>query len=93
MKLNYAGTSVVLFIISIAMLILLTLFESSLSWLPTDVERIVSGLLLVLPAVLGVFFGVLSLLRKESRRWLAMLGIVLNGLSALFHISVLSFAG
>ncbi|HJS20166.1 MAG TPA: hypothetical protein VJ785_15575, partial [Anaerolineales bacterium] len=68
MKLNHAGTSVVLFIISIAMLILLTLFESSLSWLPTDVERIVSGLLMVLPAVLGVFFGVLSLLRKESRR-------------------------
>ena len=92
-KLNYAGTSIVLFIISIAMLFLLTLFESSLSGLPTNIERIVSVLLLVLPVVIGVIFGIMSLIQKEPRRWLAILGIVLNGLSALFHISVLSFAG
>ena len=93
MKPTYAGISIILLIISVAMLILLTLFEASLSSLPTAVERMVSGLLLVLPAALGVLFGVLSLLRKESNRWLAIPGIVLNSLFALFHISVISFAG
>lgn len=34
----------------------------------------------------------MSLIRKEPKRWTAILGIVLNALFALFHLSVISFA-
>ena len=35
----------------------------------------------------------LSLARREAKRWMAILGIVLNGLFACFHAFLLSFAG
>jgi hypothetical protein len=74
-------------------LFLLTLFESSLSSLSLTVERILSALLLIVPGLIGVILGATSLRRKELPRWMAILGILLNGLFVLFHIFVLSFAG
>jgi hypothetical protein len=56
-------------------------------------ERLVSLFLLVLPSVIGVILGGMSVNRKEARRWLGFLGIVLNALFALFHLFLLSFAG
>ncbi len=53
----------------------------------------ISLLLLVLPAVIGVVFGILSIVRKESSRWIGILGILLNTLFAGFHLFLLSFAG
>lgn len=93
MKRNFASTSVLMFLISLAMLWVLTLFESSLSGLTTAVERLVSALILVLPAAVGVVFGLLSLRQKEPRPWIAIAGILLNGAFALFNVLVLSFAG
>jgi hypothetical protein len=49
--------------------------------------------LLVVPAVIGIVFGVLSIVRKEASRWMSILGILLNALFALFQIFVISFAG
>ena len=85
--------SLSLFLVSVLFLILLTLFESSLASLSLTAERILSLLLLVLPAVLGIVFGIVSIVRKESRRWIGILGILLNALFALFHLFLLSFAG
>jgi hypothetical protein len=93
MKRNFASTSILMFILSLAMLWVLTLFESFVSGLTTNMERLVSVLILVLPATVGVGFGVLSLRRKEPKPWIAIAGILLNGAFAIFNILVLSFAG
>jgi hypothetical protein len=93
MKPNLASTSILLFIISLAMLWILTLFESFLSGLTTVMERLISALILVLPAAIGVVFGILSLRRKEPKPWIAIAGILLNGAFAIFNLLVLAFAG
>ena len=92
-KLSHGAISLTLFALSVIFLILLTLFESSLADLSLNVEKILSGLLLILPGILGILFGISSLVRKEDKRWIAVIGIVLNALFALFHIFVLAFAG
>jgi hypothetical protein len=93
MKFSLGLKSLSLFLVSVLFLVLLTLFESSLAGLSLTAERTISLLLLVLPAAIGIVFGVLSLVRKESRRWIGILGISLNTLFAVFHLFLLSFAG
>ena len=93
MKLGLAAKSIALFILSVLFLILLTLFEPSFSGMSLRAEKAISTLLLVLPGVIGVIFGVLSIIRKESKLWMAILGVLLNALFALFHIFLISFAG
>jgi hypothetical protein len=93
MKWSFAAASLALFVVSILFLFLLTLFESSLTNMSVAAERLVSAILLVLPGVIGVILGVMSVLRKEAKRWMALLGILLNALFALFHVVVLAFAG
>ena len=93
MKLSLGTQSILLFILSLLFLFLLTLFESSLSGLSLTAERIISALLLVLPGVLGMVLGIMGILRKESRVWVALLGLILNGLFVLFQAGVLLFAG
>ena len=82
-----------MFVISLVMLGLLTVFESLLVGVPPSMERWISLLLLILPSLLGVVFGILSLTRKERRAWIAIAGILLNAFFALFNILVLAFAG
>jgi|WetSurMetagenome_2_1015567.scaffolds.fasta_scaffold511633_2 hypothetical protein len=93
MKSSLASTSLLLFIISLAMLWIMTLLESFLSGLTTGMERLISALILVLPASVGVVFGILSLRRNEPKPWIAIAGILLNGAFALFNLLVLAFAG
>jgi hypothetical protein len=93
MKLSLGAKSIALFGLSILFLPLLTVFEASLAGLSLTAERAISALLLVLPAVMGAVFGILSITRKEPRTWVAILGVVLNVLFALFFIFLLSFAG
>jgi hypothetical protein len=93
MKSSLGAKSIFFFLLSVLFLVLLTLFETSLAGLSLTVERILSWLLLVLPAVIGVVFGVLSMARKEAKPWIAILGILLNALFALFHLFLLTFAG
>jgi hypothetical protein len=93
MKPNLASTSILFFLVSLAMLWILTLFESYLAGLTTAMERLVSVLILIVPAVAGVLFGILSLRRKEPKPWIAIAGILLNGAFAIFNVLVLAFAG
>jgi hypothetical protein len=93
MKISLGAKSIICFLLSVLFLFLLTLFESSLSGFSLTAERVLSLLLLVVPAVMGVVVGLLSLIRKEGRPWLGVLGTLLNGLFALFHLFLLSFAG
>ncbi len=93
MKLSLGVKSLGLLLLSALFLVLLTLFESSLTGLSLTAERMISLLLLVLPATIGVVFGILSVVRKESSRWIGILGILLNTLFAVFHLFLVSFAG
>jgi hypothetical protein len=90
---SLGAKSIILFGLSTLFLVLITLFESSLSGLSTTTERVLSLVLLVLPGIIGVVFGVLGVLRKEAKIWIAYLGVLLNGLFALFQLFVISFAG
>ncbi|MEP6894492.1 MAG: hypothetical protein ABI986_02675 [Chloroflexota bacterium] len=93
MNLSLGAKSIFLFALSVICLLLLTLFESSLSSLSITAERVIGLLLLVLPGIVGIIYGMLSIMRKELKRWVAILGILLNGLFALFQLFVISFAG
>ena len=93
MKMSLGAKSLTLFASSILFLVLLTIFESLLSGISLTAERIISALLLVLPGVIGVVFGVLSLIRKEPRVWVAILGVILNALLVSFQTAILFFAG
>ena len=93
MKQSLAGISLILFAISALLLIGITLFESSLAGLSPETERMITFLLLVLPAAFGTLFGIISLIRREGRPWLAISGILLNALFAIFHLLIILFAG
>ena len=93
MRRSLAATSVLLFGLSVILLLVLTLFESALVGMSPGTERFVSFLFLVLPAAVGTVLGLISLTRDEAPRWLAVLGIVLNSLFSLFHLTLLLFAG
>lgn len=93
MNLSFGMRSLIVFVLSVLFLVLLTLFESSLAGVSITAERVISFLLLVLPGIIGIVFGVMGIVRKESRVWIAYLGILLNALFAIFHLFVLLFAG
>lgn len=93
MNFSLGVKSLLLFVLSVVFLVLLTLFESSLTGLPAIAERIFSIVLLISPGVIGILLGVMGIVRKETRSWIAYLGILLNAIFALFHLFVLSFAG
>ena len=93
MSKTLAGISLLMFVLSAILWVLLTVFKSALVGMSTGSEQILIFLLLVLPTGIGTVLGVMSLMRKEGRAALALAGIVLNGLFALFHIAILAFAG
>jgi len=93
MNMGLGAKSLALFAVSVLFLILITLFEASLAGMSLTAEKILSALLLVVPAVIGIVLGVLGINRREANRWMAILGILLNALFALFQIFVISFAG
>ena len=93
MNLSLGAKSIVLFFILVIFLVLLTVFETFIVGLPATAERIIAILFLVLPAVIGVNLGIMSLVRKEPKPWVGILGIVFNVSWTLFHLFLLSFAG
>ena len=93
MRRSLAGGSMVLFGLSVLLLITLTAFEAALLSLSPVVERVITFLLLVVPAGIGAVFGALSLGRPERPRWMGIAGLVLNAWFSLFHLMIILFAG
>jgi len=93
MKVSLAGGSLLLFGLSVVLLSVLTLSESALTGMSMGAERMIAFLFLILPAGAGAVLGVMSLVRRERRAWLAITGIILNALFALFHLMVVLFSG
>ena len=93
MKRSLASLSLILFGVSVVFLLAWTAFESALIGMSTVAERIVTLLLLVLPAGLGAVLGAMSLMHREGKTGLAIAGILLNTPFALFHLMIVLFAG
>ncbi len=93
MKRSFAAISLILFGLSVIFLIFWTVSESVFAGMSTFAERIVTFVLLVLPAGIGAILGIMSLFYREGRGWLAVTGIILNTLFALFHLALVLFAG
>lgn len=93
MKRSLATVSLSLFGLSVVFLILWTVFESAFLGMSISAERIVTLALLVLPAGIGAVLGLMSLMYKEGQTWLAVAGIGLNTLFALFHLLLVLYAG
>jgi hypothetical protein len=92
-KRSLASISLILFGLSVVFLVLSTLSESMFAGISTAAEKIVTFVLLVLPAGIGAVLGGLSLTHREGKSGLAITGIVLNILFALFHMLIILFAG
>jgi hypothetical protein len=92
-KRSLALVSLLLFGLSILFLVAWTVSESTFVGLPAIAERIITFALLVLPAGIGAVLGVMSLMQREGKPGLAITGIVLNTLFALFHLMIVLFAG
>jgi hypothetical protein len=90
---NLARASLLLFSVSILLLIALTVFESGLVGLSPDAERVITFLLLIVPSGVGAVLGAQSLRREEQPRWMAITGVIVNTLFALFHLMIILFAG
>lgn len=93
MKRNFAGGSFLLFGLSVLLLIVLTIFDPALARLSFSTQRVITFLLLVLPAGIGAVLGIMSLVYKEGRRLSVIASIILNSLFALFHLMIILFAG
>jgi hypothetical protein len=92
-KRSFATISLILFGLSVVFLVLWTVSESAFAGMSTTAERIVTFALFVLPAGIGAVLGLMSLFYKEEHRGLAITGILLNTLFALFHLALVLFAG
>jgi hypothetical protein len=93
MKNTLAGKSLFFFGFCLALFIVLTLLDPVIGRLSFEVQRVIIFLGFVLPAGVGAVLGVMSLIRKEGRPWLAGIAIFLNTAFALFHLMIILFAG
>jgi hypothetical protein len=90
---SLATWSILLFGLSLACWLVLTLFESLMIGTSMVAQRAITFVLLVLPGTIGVLLGIMSLARKEGKAWLAILSIILNTVFALFNFMIVLFAG
>jgi len=93
MKTTLATRSLLMFGLVILFLTILTLTEAATSGVSSAFQRFLTALALILPSAYGAILGVLSLIRKEGRAWPAVIGLLLNGLFALFFTFLVLFAG
>ena len=93
MKRSLATLSLLLFGLSVILLFAWTASESVFMGMSVAAERVVTFVMLVLPAGIGAVLGAMSLMQREGKTALAIMGIVLNTLFALFHLMLILFAG
>lgn len=93
MKRSLAIVSLIIFGLSVLFLLVWTMSESAFVGMSAVAERVVTFALLVIPAAIGAIIGVMSLIRKEGLKGLAITGILLNTLFAAFHLLIVLFAG
>jgi hypothetical protein len=70
-----------------------TLLEGMFTSISTGLERLLTILLIVVPAGLGTLAGLFSFSRTPRQVILSFLAVILNGLTFLFYAFVSGFAG
>ncbi|HEY0738312.1 MAG TPA: hypothetical protein VGD69_25565, partial [Herpetosiphonaceae bacterium] len=88
---RYGLISCAIFLVAVAILLISSLFASALGQLSLTTQRWIGYLTLVLPALIGVILGGLGL--RQHKKALAIVGLVLNTLFALYFGLLFSFAG
>lgn len=84
---------VLIFVPVLSIFVLTFILEPLVSNLSNTIQRIMMVLLLLLPAVLGFVFAIIGLFKKESRKWMHVLGLIINLLESLYFGLLVLIAG
>ena len=91
---RFGTLSIIFMFIPILSVVVLTfIFEPFVNNLSNTIQRIMAILTLLLPAVLGFIFAIVGLLRKEYRKWMHVIGLIINLLESLYFALLVSIAG
>lgn len=92
---SHFGTySIVLMFIPILVIAFLSfILEPLISNLSNTIQRILMVLTLLLPAVLGIIFAIMGLVKKEHRKWMHIIGLLINLLESIYFGLLVLFAG
>ena len=84
---------ILMFVPLLAIVLLSFVFESIVNDLSNTIQRILMVLTLLLPALLGFLFAIVGLVKKERRKWIHVIGLIINLLESLYFGLLVSFAG
>ena len=91
---RYGKISIVLMLVPILSVVLLTfIFDPFINNLSNTVQRILVVFLLLLPALLGFVFAIVGLFKRESRKWIHIIGLIINLLESLYFGLLVLIAG
>lgn len=86
--------SIILMFVPILSVVMLSfIFEPIVSNLSNTIQRIMAVLTLLLPAVLGFIFAIVGLVKKERRKWIHIIGLIINLLESLHFGLLVLIAG
>jgi len=91
---HYGTISIILMLVPILSVVLLTfIFDPLVNSLSNTVQRILAVFLLLLPALLGFVFAIVGLLKNERRKWIHVIGLIINLLESLYFGLLVLIAG
>lgn len=84
---------VLMFVPVLSVAVISFILEPFISNLSNTIQRILMVLTLLLPAVLGTIFAIIGLIKKEHRKWMHIIGLLINLLESLYFGLLVLFAG
>ena len=91
---RYGMISIILMLVPVLSLVLLTfIFDPIVNSLSNTLQRILAVFLLLLPALLGFIFAIVGLFKKEGRKWIHVIGLIINLLESLYFGLLVLIAG
>ena len=84
---------VLMFVPILSVAVISFILEPLISNLSNTIQRILMVLTLVFPAILGVIFAITGLAKKESRKWIHIIALIINLLESLYFGLLVLFAG
>lgn len=84
---------VLMFVPILSVAVISFILEPLISNLSNTIQRILMVLTLVFPAMLGVIFSITGLVKKESRKWIHIIALLINLLESLYFGLLVLIAG
>jgi Na+/melibiose symporter-like transporter len=84
---------ILMFVPVLAIALLSFVFEPIVSDLSNNIQRMMMVLTLLLPALLGFLFAIVGLVKKEHRKWIYVIGLIINLLESLYFGLLVLLAG